>query len=541
MFYDTHAPDTPTDVIPAAGAVVSNPITVSGRYSEFWGWGGYLLFVVNNTAGQQVTAVWKPLPNDPEDPTDQLCSGCVGTTTLPNLANGTYDVLTYAYDGGLSAPVVRRITVIDGPTTTTSSSTTTSSTTTVPPTTTSSSTTTMVPPTTTTTLPPTTTTAPTSSTSTTTSTTLPPPGVPSEPTSITVSDPVRRNGAGEVTVSWTPPSDLRGSEIIGYTILPSDNCTCTGIHVTDTSTSSSRLTGLALGVTYRFRVQASSNHGPGDISALSDQVTINPPVVRVMTWNLQRGIENSPFGPVVRAGIGVWAGKIREHRVQVVGLQEVTHDQAYDLASELGWYAYYKTTEAPCGDVFAEFPPECVPFGNAILSEFPFTAEDEAFEDLPNSREEAPGERKLLRIKVVIEGVQFHFYSTHLAAHPVGNTEEGDFDRNTQANAVVSMTEVDRQAAESGGGGLPYRGAVLGDFNSSPDDDASETMGASFVDAWDDLYERYDPAGYTSNARTGLRQRIDYIYVSRAHPWPVLAVTVDPEVLSDHLAVIAEL
>jgi hypothetical protein len=74
MFYDAHAPNTPTDVIPAAGAVVSNPISVSGRYSEYWGWKGHLLFVVNNTAGQQVTFVWKPLPQDPEYPADQLAT-----------------------------------------------------------------------------------------------------------------------------------------------------------------------------------------------------------------------------------------------------------------------------------------------------------------------------------------------------------------------------------------------------------------------------------------------------------------------------------
>lgn len=137
-FVDRHAPDVPTDVIPAAGAVVSNPITVSARYSEYWTWPGHLLFVVNDTAGQQVTHVWKPVPQDPADPNNpQLCSGCVGTTTLPNLANGTYDVYTYAYDGAWSPGVVRRITVVDGPTTTTSSTTTTTAptttTTTVPP------------------------------------------------------------------------------------------------------------------------------------------------------------------------------------------------------------------------------------------------------------------------------------------------------------------------------------------------------------------------------------------------------------------------
>ena len=61
-----------------------------------------------------------------------------------------------------------------------------------------------------------------------------------------------------------------------------------------------------------------------------------------MTWNLQRGLENSQFGWLVRADVGVWTDKIREHNVQVVGLQEVTHDQAYDIAGELGWYVYFR-------------------------------------------------------------------------------------------------------------------------------------------------------------------------------------------------------
>jgi endonuclease/exonuclease/phosphatase family metal-dependent hydrolase len=174
------------------------------------------------------------------------------------------------------------------------------------------------------------------------------------------------------------------------------------------------------------------------------------------------------------------------------------------------------------------------------LSQFPFTAEDEAYWDLPASREEATGERKLLRIKTMVDGVQFHFYSTHLASHP-GNTSEGHLDRDAQAQSILSRVATDRQAAESGGGGLPYRGVVLGDFNARPNELASGTMRGSFADAWDVLYDINDPAGYTSNPRTDLNKRIDYIYVSTAHPWPVIEVTVDPEVLSDHLTVVAEL
>ena len=526
IFYDTHAPNVPTDVIPAAGAVVSNPIPVSGRYSEYWGWKGHLLFIVNNTAGQQVTFVWKPLPQDPEYPADQLCNTCVGATTLPNLANGTYDVLTYAYDGGLSAPVVRRITVVDG--TTTSSSTSTSSSTTSSSTTSSSTTSSS-----------TTSTSTTSTSSTTTSTTTPPPGVPSEPETITVSDPLRQNGVGEVTIGWSPPEDLRGSQVIGYTIVPTADCSCTGIHVTDPAATSSRITGLALGQPYRFKVYASSNNGPGDESVLSDEVTVEPPRIRVMTWNLQRGIENSPYGWIIRADVGVWTDKIRQHDVQVAGLQEVTHDQAYDIAAELGWYVYFETTEEPCAPV-TPFPPECVPFGNAIVSQFPFSAEDEQYWDLPPSREEAAGERKLVRIKTMVDGVQFHFYSTHLAAHP-GDTADGHTDRNAQAQSILNHVQTDRQAAESGGGGLPYRGVVLGDFNARPDGAASGTIRGSFADAWDVLHDLNDPAGYTSNPRTELNKRIDYVYVSTVHPWRVFDVLVDPEVFSDHLAVVADL
>ncbi len=207
------------------------------------------------------------------------------------------------------------------------------------------------------------------------------------------------------------------------------------------------------------------------------------------------------------------------------------------MASELGWpEPHYKTTESPCGP--APWPPEGVPFGNAIPSRYPLLSQE--FWDLPASREESAGERKLLRAKIVIEGVQFHVYSTHLAAHP-GATPEGDIDRNLQAQAIVSRTEADRQDAESGGGGVPFRGVILGDFNASPDDAASVTMRGSFVDAWDALYELDDPARYTVSPRSQLHSRINYIYLSTAHPWPVFQCIVDAEVLSDHLLVAAEI
>jgi endonuclease/exonuclease/phosphatase family metal-dependent hydrolase len=526
FFIDT-LPPAASELTPVNGASGNSPTQVSARYSEPYGFTGYMYFWLYTTGGTKIVENWSAITNP----------GAVATLAIPNLAPGTYNLWAMPWDTRQTGPQIgpNTFTVGSPPTTTTVPPTTT----TVPPTTTTvPPTTTTVPPTTTT-VPPTTTTVPPP---TTTTTTVPAPRVPSAPTGVVTSDPLVRNGVGELTVSWIPPEDLRGSELIGYTILTDRDCTCTGIHVTDVSATSSRVTGLTLGVPYVFSMRASSSNGPGDTSEATAPMTVDPPVVRVMTWNLKRGLDKD--GQFLLADIGDWADEIRRNRVDVVGFQEITRRQADDLASELGWpEPHYIQTDvpSPCPTEEIPFPPRCVAYGNAIVSKYALPNRD--YWDLPKSREEDLGERKLLRGSFTIEGVQFHVYTAHLAAHP-GATPDGDTDRSAQTQDIVRRTAEDRQAAESGGGGLPYRGVVLCDCNARPDDNASGIMRGHFVDAWEEMHGR--AGGLTSNPRasTGLTQRIDYVYVSRANPWSVNEsyVNVPPSApLSDHLAVVAEL
>jgi endonuclease/exonuclease/phosphatase family metal-dependent hydrolase len=538
LFVDTHPPDVPTDVIPAVSAVVSNPITVSARYSEYWTWPGELLFVVYNTAGQQVTYVWKPVPQDPADPNNPpLCSGCVGTTTLPTLANGTYDLYTYAYDGALSGAVVRRITVVDGPTTTSTSSTT------VLPTTTTA-------PTTTTTVPPTTTTAPTTTTTVppTTTTTIPTPHAPDAPANVAVDGVRSREGRGEATVVWSRPTQLNGSELRGYMLTIDPDCACTGINVTDPDATSSLVTGLSLGTTYTFRVRATSSAGGGTLSAPVSAT----PMPRVMSWNVQR---NLPQGGDI-ANLDQIANVIRSHEADVVGLQEVTKDQVDTLALMLAWpEGYWYQTKNPGSHNDPDFDfcpqgfptpgsfPECIPFGDAILSRFPL---DNRLPRLltPSQTESGHEDRVLLRGKITFEnGSYLYAYNTHLASKGT------DAERDTQAQEAVVAIQQDRDAS-----GVGFRAVLTCDCNSDPvcfcdsdplADPAIRTLRGAFLDGWATAHPNDDPrsSGLTGSydSQGNPTRRLDYAFFGRQDGMAVTTADVDQtRGLSDHRPVIVQ-
>ena len=59
------------------------------------------------------------------------------------------------------------------------------------------------------------------------------------------------------------------------------------------------------------------------------------------------------------------------------------------------------------------------------------------------------------------------------------------------------------------------------------------------MDAWAEV--RGGEPGFTSNATLGLNRRIDYVFVGRGSGLRPTEVSVDPEVLSDHLPVVVEL
>lgn len=105
----------------------------------------------------------------------------------------------------------------------------------------------------------------------------------------------------------------------------------------------------------------------------------------------------------------------------------------------------------PGGEVFCasdRFFKACIPFGNAILSRYPMPVPDRQLDPLPPSGVEQGKEyRQLMRVRIVVEGVEFHIYNTHLASQPGRGTEAGLQAREDQAQVILGRVGADRTAA----------------------------------------------------------------------------------------------
>ena len=338
-----------------------------------------------------------------------------------------------------------------------------------------------------------------------------------------------------MTLSWTPPTQLNGSELRGFMVIPDPDCPCSNVNVIDPNVHEVVISGLRIGTTYTFRVRATSNNGSGDLSDQSREVKPEPPTLRYMSWNLKRTLNDSET--LAQADLESYAEAIDDSNADVVGLQEVTNDQAVNLAQMLGWPApYYEPTKTPCLGTPLPIPLRCITFGNAILSRFPYTSTEKWL--LPVAPTEGNENRKLLRTTFVVSGVQFHVYSTHLAANPGDEEEGGPEAREEQAQEIVRLVDLDRQMAE--GQGFVFRPVVLGDFNSDPGDLAITAMLSTFADAWEEVH---DGGGETSDPRANLTRRLDYVFVGRVGGQLPVALAIVPPTgtLSDHLPALAEL
>jgi endonuclease/exonuclease/phosphatase family metal-dependent hydrolase len=302
---------------------------------------------------------------------------------------------------------------------------------------------------------------------------------------------------------------------------------------------SARLVPLCLTLAILVAMAAGCTAGPPQPSAPAEQHSVPRPGLRVMTWNLQRG--QAVTGRIAPADMGPFAARIAANRADVVGLQEVTREQAEAIAGRLGWAApRFVETKNPCPGFPPPLPATCVPFGNAILSHLPTGASKQW--SLPPSRlERSLEDRVLLRTEIVFGGSKVLVYVSHLASNATAS------EREAQVEAVLSLIDEDEDedendegggaAAAAGGGGLGP--VLLGDFNAEPDTDAVALVTDRFVDAWADV--RDAEPGFTSNPTLELNRRIDYVFVDQESRFRPTEVSVDPEVLSDHLPVVAEL
>ncbi|MGH9279164.1 MAG: DNRLRE domain-containing protein [Acidimicrobiales bacterium] len=178
FFIDT-LPPAASQVTPANGANGATPSQVTARYSEPYGFSGYVYFWLYTTGGSKIIENWSAV----------TASGSVATLSIPGLGAGTYNLWAMPWDTRQLGTQVgpNTFTVVSSTTTTTLATTSTTVVTTSTTSTVVSTTTTVAPTTTTTTTMPSTTT-----------TTVPP---LDPPTMVTA-----KKAVGSATVTWEPPT-----------------------------------------------------------------------------------------------------------------------------------------------------------------------------------------------------------------------------------------------------------------------------------------------------------------------------------------------
>ena len=270
----------------------------------------------------------------------------------------------------------------------------------------------------------------------------------------------------------------------------------------------------------------------------------SPETLRVMTWNLWWR-----FGSWRKRSVAI-RSVLHAQGPDLIGLQEVWDDGKVNLAAQLGDELGYFHCWSPAPDTERwqgrAIEPD-VKVGNAILSRWPITSEDQL--RLPEG--ELDEGRTALFASLEVRGVSVPFFTTQLNSAPDQSSL-----RCEQATALARFV-AERRAKH-------FPTIVTGDLNAEPDSDevrmlcGHKTSGAFpglvLVDAW-----RYaDPSdpGWTWDRKnphveaTGEPSaRIDYVLVGPPHDgrsgrvkgvWIAGAAPIDGVWPSDHGAVVAE-
>lgn len=223
---------------------------------------------------------------------------------------------------------------------------------------------------------------------------------------------------------------------------------------------------------------------PPSNASRSDRTGRDP--LRIMTWNVWWR-----FGDW-RARREALLQVLREHRPDVVGLQEVwaTQDEnlAHWLAERLGMTAVWSPSPAPerwqrrlsAGGQDSSTPHGTIDFGNAVLSRHPVLEERSV--DLPGGGREDEG-RTALGVLLDTPGRPLPFTTTHLNSSPAES-----------AVRVRQVRELIPFVADRHRRGEFYPPVLTGDFNAAPESDevrlacgyltAGPVEGFVLVDAW---------------------------------------------------------
>ncbi len=231
--------------------------------------------------------------------------------------------------------------------------------------------------------------------------------------------------------------------------------------------------------------------------------------IRVLSYNIEG------HAALVHPGhLAEIARVIREQRPDVVALQEVHRgtwqarfrDQAAELQRLTGMTMHF-------GPSFSAFGGE---FGNAILTRGRLS--DVEVVPLPSLGEP----RSLLRARVEVDGADFDFMVTHLAAWGGLNRRI----RTTQAQCLAEQARGNPQVGEPG-----RRFVLSGDFNATPDSaELAALLNARLMTFCGLASEPTHPL---------LGQRIDYVLAGPG--WEVGETAVVHTGPSDHWPIVAEL
>jgi endonuclease/exonuclease/phosphatase family metal-dependent hydrolase len=267
--------------------------------------------------------------------------------------------------------------------------------------------------------------------------------------------------------------------------------------------------------------------------------------LRVMTWNLWWRFDSWPTRLVAIRAV------LHAQRPDIIGLQEVWDDGKVNLAAQLSeeFGYFYSWSPALNTDRWRGRPIDPgVKVGNAILSRYPITSEDQL--RLPEGNVDEG--RTALFASVDLRGVQVPFFTTQLNSAPDQSSL-----RCEQVSALAHFV-VERR-------GKQFPAIVTGDLNAEPDSDeirmlcGHKTSGAVpglvLVDAW--RYAESSDPGWTWNRKnphveeTGEPSaRIDYVLIAppfdgRAGRVKSVRVAGDEAIdgtwPSDHAAVVVEL
>ncbi len=228
--------------------------------------------------------------------------------------------------------------------------------------------------------------------------------------------------------------------------------------------------------------------------------------MKVMTFNIQHALDYKNQ----KIDIDLFVRSIKKYGADICGLNEVRgegpledySDQTTAIGSGLGYYYYFGEAIKVDGEN---------PYGNAIVSRYPFkSVETVMIPDPEEKTEDARCEsRCVIKAVVDIDGKDVCFLVCHMGLV-----------HDERVNAVKTLSNIIDECD------IPT--VLMGDFNTTPDDEVLKPLLEKLSVADDKL------PTFPSDAPT---EKIDYIFYKNLE---FESVTTINEVISDHLPIIAQ-